>query len=101
MAGVDWEIPLKRVLSRELDRLGLSGYQLLLFGSRARGNASPVSDIDIGIKGVEAIPFPLLSELRDAVDNLNLPFKVDLVDMTHVSREFYEHAMEGAIVWKG
>jgi len=100
MVNAEWEIPLKRVLFQELNRLGLSEYQVSLFGSRARGNATPVSDIDIGIKGANPIPFSVLSELRDAVENLNLPFKVDLVDMHHVSPEFYQHAMEGAIFWK-
>ena len=100
MVNVEWEIPLKRVLFQELNKSGFNEYQVFLFGSRARGNATPVSDIDIGIKGANAIPFSVLSELRDAVENLNLPFKVDLVDMHHVSPEFYEHAMEGAIFWK-
>lgn len=95
----DWEELLKNVLWRELAEAGYSGTLLFLFGSRAEGSATSVSDIDIGIKAADPLPFHLLAHLRDKVDALNLPYKVDLVDFHRVSAEFSEQAMKGAIPW--
>lgn len=96
----DWEEPLKKVLLRELNLAGYHETTLFLFGSRAVGDASTVSDIDIGIKGEASLPFSFIAHLKEKVDKLNLPYKIDIVDFHWVSKEFYEHAMEGAIPWK-
>jgi type I restriction enzyme S subunit len=51
----------------------------LVFGSRAKGNYRPDSDIDIAIKGQE-VNFTDILRLSGKLDELNLPYKMDLLD---------------------
>lgn len=50
---------------------------VLIYGSRAKGNYRPGSDIDITIKGSE-IPFNELMLIQNQIDDLMLPYTVDL-----------------------
>ena len=50
---------------------------VLIYGSRAKGNYRPGSDIDLTIKGAE-IPFAEFMQIEDRVDDLMLPYTVDL-----------------------
>jgi len=54
--------------------------QIFLFGSRARGDASEYSDIDIAIKGRGSLKIAL-SEARFTIEESQIPYKVDLVDL--------------------
>ena len=47
-----------------------------LFGSRAKGTATPRSDFDIAVAGVSDI-----EGLREALDNIPTLYKIDLVDL--------------------
>lgn len=100
MSITNWEESLKRAIFEELDSASIGQYQVFLFGSQAQGTASLVSDIDIGIQGEKPLSFFIISNLRERVDALNIPFKVDIVDFKTVSEEFYSHAIKGAILWK-
>ena len=57
----------------------------LLFGSRALGRQRPNSDIDIALEG--DIPFDRLAKLQTAIDDLEIPQKIDLVPLAHVDDE--------------
>ena len=74
--------------------------KIILFGSRARGGNNRCSDVDIGI-----IPFGKFNEeritlLKEKVENLNIPYKVEIVNLSEVSEEFKTEAMRNAVVWK-
>lgn len=49
----------------------------ILHGSRARGNYRPGSDIDLCLEG-KGLTAPLLFKIAHALDNLLLPYKIDL-----------------------
>ncbi len=49
----------------------------ILHGSRARGNFRPGSDIDLCLEGT-GLAVPLLFKIAHALDNLLLPYKIDL-----------------------
>jgi predicted nucleotidyltransferase len=51
--------------------------QVILYGSRARGNYRPGSDIDLTICG-EGVTLPQLLRLEHELDELLLPYKIDL-----------------------
>jgi type I restriction enzyme S subunit len=59
-----------------------------LFGSRANGTAKPYSDIDLVILGDELLPVTTMRILRDAFDDSDLPFQVDLVEWAGTSEQF-------------
>jgi uncharacterized protein len=50
---------------------------VLIYGSRAKGNYRAGSDIDLTIKGSE-IPFAEFMQIKDEIDDLMLPYTVDL-----------------------
>lgn len=51
--------------------------QAILYGSRAKGNYKRGSDIDLTLKG-EALTFRDLLQLMDELDDLLLPYMIDL-----------------------
>jgi predicted nucleotidyltransferase len=76
---------------------------VILFGSRARGDFSQVSDIDIGIlpgKNFDRRKLIFLKEIKERIENLNIPYTVDIVDLSSVSKIFKEKALREGIVWK-
>lgn len=74
------EVQISRI--RSVFRLYSGIRQAVLFGSRAMGLYRYGSDIDIAIDSDE-ITFNDLLHLKTLIDDLNLPFKVDLI---HIQR---------------
>ena len=74
--------------------------QIVLFGSRARGDYAKTSDIDIGILPKGEINRKELILLREKVENSNIPYKVDVVNLSQTSKEFTEKALKEGILWK-
>jgi predicted nucleotidyltransferase len=51
--------------------------QVVIYGSRAKGNYRKGSDIDLTLKG-DGIPFSLLLKIENEIEELLLPYKIDL-----------------------
>lgn len=64
----------------------------VIFGSRAKGNHKPGSDIDIAIYG-EKIGFSIIARLHVQLeDESYMPYLFDIVDFTHLNhKELREH----------
>ncbi len=76
--------------------------EMVLFGSRARGDYLKTSDIDLGILPQGELDERKLILLREKLENSNIPYKVDVVDFSKVSKEFAEKALEeGVVIWRG
>ena len=82
---------LKKFLEENLKRKNVKVH---LFGSRAKGNYSQHSDIDIAIEGDVNI-----SLLREIIEESNLPQKVDMVDMKYISDEFKQEILKHGKRW--
>lgn len=71
------------ITGHTLDKLGSVFRQhsaidsVLIYGSRAKGNYRPGSDIDLTIKG-STLEFAELMQIEDQIDDLYLPYTVDL-----------------------
>ena len=50
------------------------------FGSRVAGNARPYSDLDLVVIGDIPLPPLALRTLKDAFEESDLPFRVDILD---------------------
>jgi predicted nucleotidyltransferase len=48
----------------------------VLYGSRAKGNFKPGSDVDLSLKG--EIDFSTLLRISHALDDANMPYRVDV-----------------------
>lgn len=72
---------------------------IFLFGSRVDGTSSTYSDYDLGFFANIDIDSKII-ELKEAFQNSNIPFKVDLVNFSHVSIEFKKIALAKVEIWK-
>ncbi|MCD6270321.1 nucleotidyltransferase domain-containing protein [bacterium] len=90
MAPKKAEEQIKEIIFRFLDA---KEYRVFIFGSRATGEAKKYSDYDIGIFGKKPISFEILGLIDEAFENSDLPYKVDVVDFSMVSKNFKKIAL--------
>jgi len=68
-------------------------YQVFIFGSRVIGKAKKYSDYDIGIFGKKPVPWHILSAIEEALEESDLPYKIDVVDFHSVASNFKKVAL--------
>lgn len=69
----------------------------ILFGSRAKGNFSKGSDIDIALKG-EELSLKDILKAKTEIDDLFLPWKIDLVIYNRIKeKELIDHIERAGI----
>jgi predicted nucleotidyltransferase len=77
-----------------------AGYEVFLFGSRARGHCEHSSDLDIGIVGPQPLPGGV-SRLTDELLASDVPWRPQVIDFAVVTDErFRRLAFEGREVWR-
>jgi predicted nucleotidyltransferase len=91
---------LEKVKILVLDYLKTENVTIILFGSRARGDFNRYSDIDIGIIPHGQIDKRKIILLRDLLENMNIPYTVDIVDLSKVSNTFKQNALQEKVIWK-
>ena len=102
--GRSGSIPLDSRDMAEIQRLlkpFLQRFQarLILFGSRARGDARNVSDIDLAIRAEQPIPAWVMARMRECLEESKLPFRVDLVDYARAPEDLKRAIDEEGIPW--
>ena len=70
-----------------------------LFGSWARGEATPLSDIDVAIEPHKALPPGTLARLREHLEESHVPYRIDVVDLRRVTPAFRRRVLEEGIQW--
>ena len=75
------------------------GARLILFGSRARGDAHPGSDIDIAVAAGQPLPREVLAAARECLEESSLPFRVDLVDLAGADPELAAAVSREGVPW--
>ena len=69
--------------------------KVLVYGSRAKGNYRPGSDIDLSLQceSLEtSLPFAEFLQIQDEIDDLMLPYSVDLLQFGQlVNPELLDH----------
>lgn len=61
--------------------------EVWVFGSRIGANCKPYSDLDLLVRG-ESLPSGTLAALKEAFEESNLPFQVDIVEWASTSETF-------------
>lgn len=83
------EKKIKKIIFQFLDPCK---YQVFIFGSRVTRKAKKYSDYDVGIWGKKPVPGHILIEIEEAFEESDLPYKVDIVDFSLVSKNFRKMA---------
>lgn len=76
--------------------------EVVLYGSRAKGNYKPGSDIDLTLKGKE-LNLKLLNKISLELDDLLLPYTFDLSIYHHIKQpDLIDHIVRvGKVFYKG
>lgn len=79
----------------------LSGYKVVLFGSRARRNHRERSDFDIGVVGDEPLPLKTYYQICDFLESLPTLYRIDWVDLNRAMTRLKENALKNSVVLYG
>jgi predicted nucleotidyltransferase len=72
----------------------LPQHRVVIFGSRARGDAKPRSDFDLAVVGATPLPLKDFYALSDEIDQLKTLYRFDWVDLARASEKFRRSALE-------
>ena len=92
---------LERVRKIVLDVIGDGDVRVYLFGSCATGSTRPSSDIDVAVEPLPGSAPVSFTTLRERLDDSNVPYDVDVIDLTTVSPEFAHRVRYEGLLWKG
>ena len=73
--------------------------QIYLFGSRAKGTHHETSDIDIALDIKSKIERNVVLQIKSAIDALNIPYNIDIVDFRSVSEILRKQIERDRILW--
>ena len=80
-------------------RLAKYPVRLFLFGSHATGRAHSASDVDIAVLPERELPLDLLSQVREDLEQSNVLYKVDLVDISRTDEVFRQRVFAVGVEW--
>lgn len=61
-----------------------------VFGSRARGDHKPFSDLDILVETQHPLPLSFLNTIKAAIEDSDFPIKVDIVDLAEMPKSYLQ-----------
>ncbi len=74
--------------------------KIYLFGSRATGEHSRSSDIDVAIDDKKKADQYKMASIRLSIDDLNIPLDVDIVDFHSIPEQMKKRIEKEKIIWK-
>jgi len=69
--------------------------EIRVFGSRFKGTAKDCSDLDLAIVGNDKLDWRLMADLKEAFQESNLRFRIDVLDWHATSPEFKKVIEQG------
>lgn len=84
LSCTDWQ-EIQKIIAKKI-----AGYEVWAFGSRTNGKAKPYSDLDLAIITHQPLSLEKYAKIKEAFDESNLPFRVDIVDLAATSATFRE-----------
>lgn len=74
--------------------------KIYLFGSRARGNHTESSDIDLALDVGHTISSLEIERAKNTLSALNIPQKIDIVDLHTIPNDLRTTILKEGILWK-
>jgi len=88
---------IKGIIFQEIGRKPI---QVILYGSRASGNNHQTSDVDIALLSANRIDQGFISHLKEKLEESNVPYKIEIVDLNNVSSVFRKEVITKGVIWK-
>lgn len=85
---------------RALVRVHLVGARVVFFGSRALGAGNRYSDFDVAYLPREGFDPLSVVRLRETIEESDIIYDVDLVDLSAVDAPFREKVLREGTVWR-
>jgi len=101
-AIIDADIePYFSVIAEILEKhFGDHNVKVYLYGSRARKDEHPASDIDLAVKTSSPIDYQI-SAVKEAFFESYIPYKIDLVEIKLAGKELKENIKnDGVLIWE-
>ena len=101
----DWDLAeTRRIILEHLSdylshNLSVGSVRVYLFGSHAKKTAHRTSDIDVAILPESPLPAGLLSDVREALEQSNILYHVDLVDLFNADAVFRQKVLDEGVLW--
>lgn len=74
---------------------------IYVYGSRARGDFKPRSDIDLALQADTPISFFDIAELKDVLAATDMPYKFDVIDLNSIQdMDFKKQLLTEMVLWK-
>ena len=90
---------IKEQIMKSLDEMGISFENIILFGSRARGDYNDDSDYDILIVTTETYPFKekirISEAVRDQIVKLHIPS--DIIIRSHEEADYFRDKINSVV----
>ena len=83
---------------RDLLAKHVPGCAVRVFGSRVKWTAKSYSDLDLAVVGTGKLKAGQLADLREALTDSELPFRVDVLDWHAISENFRKIIAEQFVV---
>lgn len=84
---------LQDVLREQLPK----GVRAFVFGSRAHGGARQYSDLDLALTWDRPLGLDLMASIAEALSESDLPYKVDIVDLSTVDQSFRDRIVRQSV----
>lgn len=78
----------------------LPNAKIILYGSRARGDAREGSDIDVALDMGHKIDTLIMSNIIGDLEESRLPICFDIVDFHNISESMQQRILKDGIIWK-
>lgn len=85
---------IRTIMDKHLD---YSQYKVFIFGSRTKPAHRKYCDVDIGIMGTKSLPTSTLLGIKEDLQNSDIPYMCDVVDLRKASPDFREKALSKVI----
>src|SRR5258708_2650064 len=77
----------------------IPGIKIYLFGSRARGNNSERSDIDIALDAGKPLLPRDVDEVKSMFKESNIRYNIDVVDFHQINEAMRNEILKDRIIW--
>ena len=92
---------LERLKNIVLAETADANVKVYLFGSWARGEERRASDIDIALDWIDGAPPGRMARLREILTESDVPFRVDVVDLSTAGEVLASKVAKEGVLWKG